>query len=272
MSKRPFYVGYQPNAPVTVGRYLRPRLLGVIVIAALVAVLIPLSASRYAASGFEFGTTRMFAGVLSEHPYPTLLVPRPGKHDGMPYSRYLLVAPGKFGLQALTNGLKGRRVELQGTVIHRDDHTMIEVVPESLKVGAADATVTSQPEALGNVTLRGEIVDSKCYLGLMKPSTRKPHKACAIRCLAGGIPAILVVTRPDGGTEHVILSDLDGRALNNRILDRVAEPVVVTGALTRRGGDLILMADPGDIRRVASGPADDRRVQKNNNDGVHSAP
>ena len=45
------------------------------------------------------------------------------------------------------------------------------------------------PQVLAdNVTLKGEIIDPKCYLGAMKPGGGKTHKACAMRCIAGGIP------------------------------------------------------------------------------------
>jgi hypothetical protein len=56
--------------------------------------------------------------------------------------------------------------------------TMVEVRPGSIKL--ADAVTANQslsnPEtmrALGAVTLTGEIVDSKCYSGVMNPAERK---------------------------------------------------------------------------------------------------
>ena len=56
------------------------------------------------------------------------------------------------------------------------------------------------PTSLGVATLRGEIVDSKCYLGAMKPGDQKTHKACATLCIRGGIPPVLVERLPGGGT------------------------------------------------------------------------
>lgn len=250
MSERPFYVGYLPDAPPGVARYLRPRIAGIIAIGLLVALLVTLSERPFANATFEYGVTRSFDGVLSEFPYPTLLVRRPGQSDTMPYSRYLLVGQGKFGVQAQVAGLHGTAVRIDGTLIYREQQTMIELAPDGLITRSATGVDMPADEPLGNVVLRGEIVDSKCYLGVMKPAAFKPHKACAIRCLAGGIPAILVVRRPDGSTDHVLLADLDGRALNDRILDRVAEPVAVTGALHRRGADLVLYADPAQIERL----------------------
>ena len=42
--------------------------------------------------------------------------------------------------------------------------------------------------------VKGEIVDPKCFFGVMKPGEGKPHKDCAIRCILGGIPPVLKVT------------------------------------------------------------------------------
>jgi hypothetical protein len=51
--------------------------------------------------------------------------------------------------------------------------------------------------SLGTQTLIGEIVDSKCYLGVMNPGALIPHRACAIRCISGGIPPVLLVRQSD---------------------------------------------------------------------------
>lgn len=246
MAERPFYVGYQPHAQPGTRRFLAPRIAGVCAVALLIGLLIAQTQTPFAAAQFEFGVTRTFEGVVAEFPYPTLLIARPGRSESMPYSRYLLTAQGKFGAAPLFQGLAGHRVRLDGSLIYRDGQTMIEVVPDTINARSGSESI-AQDEALGAITLRGEIVDSKCYLGVMKPATFKPHKACAIRCLSGGIPALLVVRRSDGRHEHVLLADPEGKALNEHILDRVAQPVTVSGALYRRGSDLILRADPADV-------------------------
>ena len=47
--------------------------------------------------------------------------------------------------------------------------------------------------AIGEVTLVGEVVDPKCWLGDMKPGDGKAHAACARLCMEGGIPPMLRV-------------------------------------------------------------------------------
>ncbi len=75
------------------------------------------------------------------------------------------------------------------------------------------------------------------------------HRACAVRCLSGGIPALFVVRDADGSAVSLLLTGRDGRALNGEILDLVAEPLVVRGAVERQGALLLLRAEPGDFRR-----------------------
>ncbi len=179
-------------------------------------------------------------------PYLTLLIKWPGRDAAVPYSRYLLSAPGKFGMTALLEGRHGQTVELGGTLIYRDEQAMIEVLPDSLRFASVRAALPAD-ELVGEVKLRGEVVDSKCYLGVMKPGAFKVHKACAIRCLSGGIPALFVVRSADGSADHVLLADPNGRALNRQLLDLVAIPIEVTGTLYRRGSDLILYANAADF-------------------------
>jgi hypothetical protein len=60
-----------------------------------------------------------------------------------------------------------------------------------------------ETETVGPVNLVGELVDTKCFLGVMRPATGKVHRACAIRCLSGGIPPAILVK--SGGYDSAIL-------------------------------------------------------------------
>jgi hypothetical protein len=107
----------------------------------------------------------------------------------------------------------------------------------------------------GLVTLVGEIVDSKCFMGVMKPGNLKTHRACAARCVSGGIPPVLVVRDEKGRASYLLLTDADGRRVNERVLDRIAEPLEITGRLRRHGDLLELRADPATYVRVGAGSA-----------------
>ena len=106
-----------------------------------------------------------------------------------------------------------------------------------------------EPELeLGLMTLVGEVVDSKCYLGAMKPGRGKPHRACAVRCISGGIPPLLRVEDHAGNVDLLLLVTSDGDSLPMEVLDRVAEPVEITGNVVRSGDRLLLHADLSSYR------------------------
>jgi hypothetical protein len=128
---------------------------------------------------------------------------------------------------------------------------MIEVVPGSAEE-LAGAGAAAQPEALGVRTLRGEIADSKCHLGVMNPGRRKVHRDCALNCIAGGIPPVLLLERAEGGAQVVLLVGPEGQALGPALLPLVAVPVEVTGALERSDDLYVLRADLSDIRRLGA--------------------
>ena len=130
---------------------------------------------------------------------------------------------------------------------------MIEARPESLQLAAQSAqlnTSSAGTESLGQQTLVGEIVDSKCYLGVMNPGQLTPHRACAVRCISGGIPPVLLVRQKAGPPLYFLLVSSDGRAVNKQVLDMVAEPVQITGDVERQGELLVLRADPQTYRRA----------------------
>ena len=127
---------------------------------------------------------------------------------------------------------------------------MLEVLPASLKENSAlPIPPPVKPISLSTVRLRGEIVDSKCYLGVMNPGNGKVHRDCAVRCISGGAPPAFVARDASGKTQVLLLVGSDGRALNREVLSFVAEPVEISGEVVRSGSNLILKADPSRFRR-----------------------
>src|SRR4030095_4982537 len=116
---------------------------------------------------------------------------------------------------------------------------MIEVSDGSIHVADASAlqrpSATGSPVSLGKQTFVGEIVDSKCYLGVMNPGALTPHRACAIRCISGGIPPVLLVRQPNGPPLYFLLVSREGKPVNKQVLTLVAEPVSITGEVQRQG-------------------------------------
>src|SRR6266404_2995987 len=247
-----FYIGWEAKAAPGIGKTVRKTVVVVLTLALLTPVVLAISQRLIGASVFEWGNHKSFSGILQTTPYPHLLVQRPGNADGFPgSSAYYLVAPWKFGLKPETIAvLDGKSVTLKGTLIYRGNQTMIEVLPGSIQATNIAGAALPQTVALGKQTLVGEIVDSKCFLGVMNPGQLTPHRACAIRCISGGVPPVLLVRQKDGPAVYLLLVSADGKPVNKQVLDMVAEPLEITGEVERQGELLILRADPVTYRKL----------------------
>lgn len=245
-----FYVGYLP-VPSGVRSAVRARALVLVLAVALIGAALAADMRPFPPKVFEWGKPRELTGWIQASPVPSLLVRRPGKTDPAEvWTRYLLVRPGKRGAAADAAEYDGNRVELEGTLIYREDQAMIEVVPGSLRIASYGAGGPDPDfEALGEHTLAGEIVDSKCYLGVMSPGATKPHRACATRCIAGGIPPVFLVRQDDGRALYLLLLSREGKTVNEEVLSMIAEPLEITGAVERHHDLLVLKADPATFRR-----------------------
>jgi hypothetical protein len=256
-----FYIGWQDKAPALASARIRRVVMLLVTVALISCALFALAQRTIGVSAFEWGKVKEFSGILKAEPYPHLLVPRPGAHEGTHrFSSYYLVKPFKLGLgpEAATQ-FNNQPVTLRGTLIYRGNQTMIEVERGSVTSvtrSTADKTealrVTnsrSDVASLGEQTLIGEIVDSKCFLGVMNPGALTPHRACAIRCISGGIPPVLLVRQTNGTALYFLLVSRDGKPVNKEVLNLVAEPVSITGEVERQGEMLVLRADPSTYRR-----------------------
>jgi hypothetical protein len=248
-----FYIGWEAKAAPGIGTTMRKMVVSLILLAVLVPVVLALCQSLIGASVFEWGTHKTLAGILKIDPYPHLLVPRPGQSgSASSFSTYYLVAPWKYGLDTgVLAPLDGKEITLKGTLIYRGNQTMVETKPEWIEANQKTANASPpQTVSLGRQTLIGEIVDSKCFLGVMNPGQLTPHRACAIRCISGGVPPVLLVRKMDGSASYLLLVSAEGKPVNKQVLEMVAEPVEITGEVQRQGELLILRADPATYRRA----------------------
>jgi hypothetical protein len=250
--KEDFYVGYQPKMPRAFVRTVKPFVIGLLALAAGLAALFWLVQNPFPRSGFEFGTVRDFEGTIQFGPIPFLLVEKSSNGTRLPqFARFPLVGEGKHGVGEKLEAFDGQKVKLKGTLIYRDDLQMIEVLSDTVE---QLPTVPSEPEerphALGAYTLKGEIVDSKCYLGVMNPGQSKPHRDCAVACLRGGIPPLFIVRDAAGEVSELWLISETGTAVNAQILDFVAEPVEISGDVSRSGDQLFFRINPAQIKRL----------------------
>jgi len=245
-----FFVGYLAM-PRETGRRMRFLAAGFVVIAGCVATVLAIATGPFDRATFEYGTERAWTGTLEATPVPVLIVKSEAGH-GSPFGalvRYPLVAPGKHGAGPAVTGFDGLAVRFRGKRILRGDTTMLEVVPGTIERDRPSLPADGRPapassiEDLGRAIYAGEIVDSKCFLGVMNPGRLEVHRACALRCIAGGIPPMLFTRDATGREAHLLLVDATGAPLNDRILDFVARPVTIEGRLERRDDLFYLYAD-----------------------------
>ncbi|MFM9996870.1 MAG: hypothetical protein ACKVU4_13845 [Phycisphaerales bacterium] len=250
-----FYVGYLP-VPARQRRFLWlivPAILWALLAA---AALIARSQPDPGNAVWDDATARTFTGVLIARPYPVVLAEDAG--DGAP-GALLLVELGKFGPGPRAAPFDGQRVRVSGWLLHRDDRRMLELEPGDGALRALNGAEPTSPSAppvprwLGRVTLRGEIVDSKCYLGAMKPGHGRTHKECATLCIRGGIPPMLVTRNGRGRVTCYLLMDPSGGALDAAAWPMIADPVEVSGDLEQWGGG-------GGLYRLRVRAADIRRL------------
>jgi hypothetical protein len=246
-----FFIGWEPEPPRGIVRFVRRRVVLVLLAAPALAFGIAGLQGTIGVARFS-GEVREWRGVLLRDPVPMLVVDAADAAGG---SRvHYLVDPLKFGFDAgVAEQFHLRHVTLRGTLIHRDDgQAMIEVVPGTVAASgvAGSGDPLGGPERLGRMTLRGEIVDSKCYLGAMNPGVLKPHRACAMLCIEGGIPPILVVRGKGREAGYFLLLDDGGRAVNREILEWVALPVEIEGEVERAGELFVLKAPLSGYRLI----------------------
>ena len=236
------YVGYLP-APAGAARFARLAAAVLVVCFAMGAGLLAAFQDDPGAGSWEANPSEMYSGVLLLDPYPRIVFDKPTKAAGPinPADSAILVEEGKFGADGRSARFKEQPVRVQGTLIEREGRAVLELSPALDAIEAAKSDVLpDKPFAAGGasstVQLEGEIVDPKCYLGVMRPGRGKTHLSCAELCISGGIPPVLVVRRA-GGADAYLLVTSEGSPANSLVRGHVGGPVRVAGTVEgRRGG------------------------------------
>jgi hypothetical protein len=159
----------------------------------------------------------------------------------------MLVGQGKHGAEPQLAGHADQSVQLEGTLMYRDATMMLELAPHGIHVDGSEPIPPAQLERLGPVTLQGEIVGAKCHLGVMVPGAGTVHRACAVRCMSGGVPPMLSVIDGTGARAHVWLTGPGGAPVTESLLSLVAEPVELSGQLIAFDDQLVLEIDPATV-------------------------
>jgi len=246
--KTPFFVGYLPFP-----KALKPFFGWVVPLFLLAGIaFVYLISSDVPAAGT--GTWNAYdkvsiTGVVKAEPYPMIITEERVNHP------VLIVQLGKLAATEILAPLDGKTVLIEGFMIERGPWQMMEIEgPESVVEAPALALAPPLKSAGMYVSLVGEIVDSKCMLGVMKPGAGKVHRDCAELCVLGGMPPMLLVKNDQGEKAAYLLVDQDGNAVGRRLIPHIALPVEVEGFAFRMGDMTIIKVDPTSVQAL-QGPA-----------------
>lgn len=236
MRKEEFYVGWMEKAPSSIAQFVKKYLLFLLLVVVTLSVLLAMNQKKFSKANFEFGKTTVVKGIYASSPVPHLLVPDQNDYVVVP-----LVGYGKHGAEGVMrelevekkNSLNGKQISLEGTLLYGDGKILMQVDKNDnplVSVSNSSNKLHAIETDKGEVNLTGEIIDPKCYFGVMKPGEGKVHKDCAIRCILGGIPPVLKITNDKGDNSYVLLT---GENINERVKDFVATPSRVSGHLKK---------------------------------------
>lgn len=251
MENDEFYVGYLDKGPTKTMKFTRVAVFIVALVLVVSGILLAIGQKQFSNGTFELGKLTEIEGVLYSKPYPVLRVTL----EKNEFKDVLLLGFGKFGAEsglsqiASNDKQNGIRFRLKGTLIYYNGATLMQLEPDV--EGTYEILDEDQPTpkavSMGSSTLVGEIIDPKCYFGVMKPGRGKIHRSCAVRCISGGIPPVFVTTSPSGENAYFLLTDNEGKAANELVLNYIGKPCSIQGELAQVGQWLQLRVDPSKI-------------------------
>lgn len=244
-----FFIGWAP-APGIDRRFLMAAIPAVLGATGGLSWLVSRNLDDPGYGSWQTGKIHSPVGRLVTSPYPMLLM-----DDGAGgIKTALIVAQGKCTSSLDLAAADGGSYQISGALIERKDRQMVEVpqmVGEWLMPVQTLVALPDQPKPVvlnEEVLLAGQIMDSKCFFGVMRPGRGKTHKACASLCIRGGIPPSLWVRTKSGRELVLLMTDANGGPVGEDILPLVAEPVEATGQIVQVGDILQFRANTESYR------------------------
>lgn len=264
MDNSEFYIGWQPKAPQGFAKHSRKVVLGLIVPVIGAGFLLASQQKKFSTASFEFGQLTQVTGIYQQFPVPSVKVIT--KQDALGNSSYItipLVGYGKFGAEGTITELEKEKkisldkkdITVKGTLLYSDGKTLLQIDKNDNPLVNVNTTTPSQQAApvvkdLGIVELTGEVIDPKCFFGVMKPGHAKPHRDCAIRCIAGGISPVFYVRNEQGEAGYYLILDENGKKMNDDLKNHVAEPVLLKAKALQYDDWVVLYVNKNTIRRT----------------------
>lgn len=250
-----FYVSYiDGSLGVKTKKTLKLFAICSIIVIIIGAFLFSFAQKPFKNSTFELTSATKITGVFHENPYPMLRVQMA---DNI-YKNILLLGFGKSSanpflekLQSEVKDLNGKIVSIEGNLIYYNGKTLIQITDEE-KVTLENINKVEIPtkERISEMTLQGEIIDPKCYFGVMKPGKGKIHRSCAVRCISGGIPPVLATTDKNNISQYFLLTDMKGNPINSDILPYIGKPSKIKGIVEKMEDWYILKINISNILKL----------------------
>jgi hypothetical protein len=237
MDNKDFYIGWMSAVPDSYAKHIKKVVFILIILVITTGIILALQQKKFSTANFEFGQLTEVKGIYQQFPVPSVKVIT--HQDAFGHSSYItipLVGYGKFGAEGTiaelerekNTTLDKKEVTFKGTLLYSDGKTLLQIDKNDdplLNVSAVNSSLQSDIKELGIVHLTGEVLDPKCYFGVMKPGQGKPHRDCAIRCIAGGMSPVFYVRNEKGEANYYLVLDATGKKMNDELKDIIAEPV-----------------------------------------------
>lgn len=252
-----FYIGWMPHAPKSFAAWIKKYLMVLLPVVIVLGVLLALSQKKFGTGNFEFGRLIEVKGIYFDKPVPMLKVVN-GKNiwGSENFIMVPLIGFGKHGADGTIAdiekekniSLDGKEVTLKGTLLYNDGKLLMQIDENDKPLLNIAESAQKQNSListeLGTIDVKGEIVDPKCFFGVMKPGEGKPHKDCAIRCILGGIPPVLKATDEEGKQNYYLIVGANGEKMNEAVKDFVAVPAELHAKAVQYGDWIVLYVNP----------------------------
>ena len=263
-NKNDFYIGWLNKIPSKNKKPIILFIAAFFLFTFFLLFIIIFNTKKFNNYQFEFGNLKTFTGTFYSKPFPVLILDNQYTIPNYNNSA-LLVGYGKFGTQHIlksiaenVGNIEGKKIKISGSLIYGDGKILIELTQKEKSFLQIYSTNTNNTNNINinnnykNVTLTGEIIDPKCWFGVMKPAEGKVHKSCAIRCISGGIQPVLKVKNKDTFIYYVLVAD-SMHNIHKSILPYIAEQVVVKGTECYINGWNTLKINLNNIRYKITG-------------------
>jgi len=251
-----FYVGYLEETPFAIKKTIKRFVLFSIIAFIAIAAVFALTQNKLKNSAFELTTATKIMGVYHESPYPMLKI----QTAENTFKSVVLVGFGKSGANPFLKNIKdtekeleGKVLQIEGNLIYYNGKTVLQITDDqkvSLVKNVANPGIPPIKTIEKDITLKGEIVDPKCYFGVMKPGKGKIHRSCAVLCIAGGIPPVLATSDANNISEYYLITDEKGNAIHKDILPYIGKPSLLKGTVVQMEDWYQLQINVQDIQEL----------------------